>query len=81
MLFRSAKDQPGVFGKVASVLGEGKLSISEAFQRSHQSTEESDCASIHLQLQKTNWGSVETALEQLNELPFIVSTIALPILD
>ena len=75
------KDQPGVFGKVASILGEGKLSISEAFQRSHESGDESDCASIHLQLQKTNWGSLETALEQLNELPFIVSTIALPILD
>lgn len=75
-------DKPGVFGQIASLLGEQGLSIKEAFQRNQAQTEtEPDCASIHLQLQAIPWGQVQTALENLNKLDSIKSTIALPILD
>lgn len=74
------KDQPGVFGRVASILGSQNLSITEAFQRAEPALGDSDCASIHLQIKQTKWGALQTALEELDDLPFTVSTIALPIL-
>jgi homoserine dehydrogenase len=77
-------DQPGVFGQIASLLGEQNLSIWEAFQRHDEideSSQEETCTCIHLQLQRTPWGALQTALEKLADVEAIKSTIALPILD
>ena len=81
-------DEPGVFGRIASILGEHNLSITEAFQRGKQSLsalgeevpEPDSLASIHLQLKRTQWGSLEQALKAFEEVPAVSSTIALPIL-
>lgn len=73
-------DQPGVFGQIASRLGEDSLSIQEAFQRL-DSTGDDDCTCIHLQLQRTNWGALQSALANLEQLDYVKSTVALPILD
>lgn len=81
-------DEPGVFGRIASILGEHNLSITEAFQRGKQSLsalgeevpEPDSLASIHLQLKRTQWGALEKALKAFEEEPAVSSTIALPIL-
>jgi hypothetical protein len=82
-------DQPGVFGEVASLLGQQSLSITEAFQRNDylETPETGDVpagvqlASIHLQLKATQWGRLKLALEQLHKLSSVQSTLALPILE
>lgn len=72
-------DQPGVFGRIASGLGEHNLSITEAFQR-NQSAGSSEHTSIHLQLRCVDWGAVEAALTELQRDEAIINTVALPIL-
>lgn len=76
-------DQPGVFGRIASVLGDHNLSITEAFQRSSHSleaAEQPDHASIHLQLKNVSRGAVDSALTALHREEAVVNTIALPII-
>ncbi|MFA5506580.1 MAG: homoserine dehydrogenase [Vulcanimicrobiota bacterium] len=76
-------DEPGVFGRIASVLGQHNLSITEAFQRGtlgRSATERESLAAIHLQLKRSQWGAVETALQAFEKDPAVVSTLALPIL-
>lgn len=73
-------DQPGVFGKIAGVLGEHQLSIREAFQRGEDCELTDNCARIHLLTEQTEWGRLSKALDSLKDESFIVSTLALPIL-
>lgn len=81
-------DEPGVFGQVASTLGEHNLSITEAFQRGELSFQalgeelprKDSLTCIHLQIKSTPWGELNSALSDLSRLPAIKSTIALPIL-
>lgn len=76
-------DQPGVFGRIASRLGDHNLSITEAFQRNQHTFDDSgeiEYTSIHLQLKCVDWGSVQAALSDLQEDDAVTNTIALPIL-
>lgn len=80
-------DEPGVFGRIASRLGEFDLSITEAFQRGQLSLSalgeappEGQFASIHLQLKRTEWGALEKALAAFQDDDAVQSTVALPIL-
>lgn len=82
-------DKPGVFGQIASILGDEGLSITEAFQRSIPTAGEGDddeasvrtSPRIHLRLGETAWGNLERALHKLESQASIKSTLALPILD
>jgi homoserine dehydrogenase len=76
-------DGPGVFGRLAGVLGENGISIREAFQRSETATPEPDgrrCVRVHLLTEAIAWGRLEGALASLSDYDAIVNQIALPIL-
>lgn len=76
-------DAPGVFGRLAGVLGENGISIREAFQRSEAAPPEPDgtrCVRVHLLTEAIEWGRLERALSNLADYDAIVTRIALPII-
>ncbi len=76
-------DAPGVFGRLAGVLGEHGISIREAFQRSENcrpDTSGKRCVRVHLMTEAVEWARLEAALSGLNDYDLVVSKIALPIL-
>ena len=79
------RDVPGVFGKIAGLLGDNEISIREAFQRNECDSSTADsqgrCVRIHLLTEVTNWGRLASALACLDDYPPVVSKIALPILS
>ena len=77
----TVKDVPGVFGKIAGVLGENKLSIHEAFQRPEDFQESPRMARIHLLVEAIEWGIVQRSLNKLAEYDEVESTLALPIIE
>jgi homoserine dehydrogenase len=76
-------DAPGVFGRLAGVLGENGISIREAFQRSENISPEPGgkrCVRVHLLTETVEWGRLSAALNELDSYDPVVSKIALPIL-
>lgn len=76
-------DAPGVFGRLAGVLGEHGISIREAFQRSENcrpDTSGKRCVRVHLMTEAVEWARLEAALSGLDDYDLVVSKIALPIL-
>lgn len=77
-------DTPGVFGRLAGVLGEHGINIREAFQRGEScgcgGTGEQDARRIHLLTEAVEWGRLATALGSLDGYEAVVSKLALPIL-
>lgn len=64
----SVVDHPGVFGRIATVLGEHSLSIRRVFQEEIPSEKN---AHIVLELKKTPLGRVKGAVEEISALPFV----------
>lgn len=60
-------DEPGVFGTIASILGECKLSIRQVIQE--DSKEEG--AHIQLEIKNSKLSSLENAVEKIKALPFV----------
>ncbi len=77
-------DAPGVFGKVAGVLGDQGISIREAFQRIEECSTNTEmgerCVRIHLLTEVTEWGRLAKSLAELEGYEPVVGQIALPIL-
>lgn len=73
----TVKDQPGVFGAVAALLGQHGLSIKQASQQEGQD----GVAHIFLALKLARRGALENALEHLSSNPAVQTTLVLPVLS
>jgi homoserine dehydrogenase len=76
-------DAPGVFGRLAGVLGDNGISIREAFQRSEKEVTDdcgNRCVRVHLLTESVEWGRLAAALASLDDYAPVVSRVALPIL-
>ena len=76
-------DAPGVFGRLAGVLGENGISIREAFQRSESTQPDAGgqrSVRVHLMTEAVEWGLLAKALSNLDDYGPVITKIALPIL-
>lgn len=76
-------DGPGVFARLAGVLGEHGISIREAFQRRTGAglrPDQDGAVRVHLLTEAVEWGRLESALGELGQDPSVLSRLALPIL-
>ncbi len=73
----TVRDEPGVFGAVAALLGQHGLSIKQASQQEGHD----GVAHIFLALKPTRRGSLENALEHLSANPAVQTTLVLPVLS
>lgn len=76
-------DAPGVFGRLAGVLGDHGISIREAFQRKAQVSDvkgDRPSVRVHLLTELVSWGHLWAALKVLDDDSRLLAWIALPIL-
>jgi homoserine dehydrogenase len=71
------EDRPGIFGRIASLLGEHGLSIRQAAQ--HDTSQ--GPARIMLMVKQASRGRLEASLEAIAQVPGVLDRLAVPVLE